>query len=83
MQWQRMHLGNDELRKQMALPTKPLPTRPDLEALLRQAAARGAMTPAELREQLISFAYGNCSIENPSITREMVERIHDEMYGKP
>lgn len=63
--------------------TKPLPTRPEFEALLKQTAARGPMTPAELRAQRISFAYGNCSIENPSITREMVERIHDEMYGKP
>jgi hypothetical protein len=67
----------------MALPAKSLPARPELEALLRQAAARGPMTPAELREQRISWAYGNCGIENPNITRDMVERVHDEIYGKP
>lgn len=31
-------------------------------------------TPAELRAQRISFAYGNVAIENPRVTREMVER---------
>lgn len=67
----------------MALPMKPLPPRPELEALLKAARDLPPMTPAQLREQRISFAYGNCAIENPNVTREMVERIHDEMYGKP
>lgn len=31
------------------------------------------MTPEQLAEQRISFAYGNCKIENDNITREMVE----------
>lgn len=31
-------------------------------------------TPAELRAQRVSFAFGNVAIENPRITRELVER---------
>lgn len=65
----------------MALPWKPLPPHPELEALLKATRDLPPMTPAQLRAQRVSFAYGNC--DNPSITREMVERIHDEMYGKP
>lgn len=64
-------------------PWKPLPPRPDLDALIKASIARGPMTPAEKRLQRISWAYGNCSLDNPNITREMVERAHDEMYGKP
>jgi hypothetical protein len=30
------------------------------------------MTPEELREQEIDFAFGNAGYENPKITREMV-----------
>lgn len=67
----------------MALPMKPLPPHPELEALLKATRDLPPMTPAEQRAQRISFAYGNCSIENPNITREMVERLHDKMYGKP
>lgn len=67
----------------MALPSKPIPPNPELERLLKWAAQQPPMTPAQLRAQRISWAYGNCAIENPRITREMIERIHDEMYGKP
>jgi len=67
----------------MALSSKPIPMNPKLKHLLRMALAAGPMTPAQLREQRISWTYGNCAIDNPSITREMVEHIHDEMYGKP
>lgn len=67
----------------MALPSKPIDTRSALLALLEQAKSLPPMTPAQLREQRISWAYGNCAIENPTITREMVERIHDEIYGSP
>lgn len=67
----------------MALLSKPIPMDPKLEHLLRAALVTSPMTPAQLREQRISFVYGNCAIDNRSITREMVERIHDEMYGKP
>lgn len=67
----------------MALPMKPLPPYPELERLLEWARNAPPMTAAEIRAQRISFAYGNCAIDNPDITKEMVERIHDEMYGKP
>jgi hypothetical protein len=61
--------------------SKPLPPNPRLAALLEAARNAPPMTASELREQRISWAYGNCALANPSITREMVERIHDEMYG--
>lgn len=67
----------------MALMSKPLPPNPEIERLLEWARNAPPMTPAELRAQRISFAYGNCAIENPRITKEMVTRIHDEMYGNP
>jgi hypothetical protein len=35
-------------------------------------ARKITMTPAQLREQRQSFAYGNTHIENDRITREMV-----------
>lgn len=35
-------------------------------------------TEAEKREQAISFAYGNASMSNPNITREMVAEIYDK-----
>jgi hypothetical protein len=35
-------------------------------------ARRITMTAAQLREQRLSFAYGNTHIENERITREMV-----------
>ncbi|MEK7151661.1 MAG: hypothetical protein AAB784_03045 [Patescibacteria group bacterium] len=40
------------------------------------------MTPEEIREQVISFAYGNAAIENPSVIREMFEREYDELVEK-
>jgi hypothetical protein len=36
-------------------------------------------TPEELEEFRRSFAYGNVSIHNPSITRADVDRVADEM----
>lgn len=39
------------------------------------------MTPEEIREQRISFAYGNALIENPKITRETIEEAHRKIYG--
>lgn len=41
----------------------------ELAELIRNARRA---TPAELRAQRVSFAYGNVAIENPRITREMV-----------
>lgn len=58
-------------------------SHPELDALLERARQLPPMTAGQLREQRISFAYGNVAIENPRITREMVERLHDETYGKP
>lgn len=40
------------------------------------------MTPEEKEEQRRSFAYGNTKIENPRITREMVDKAADEI-GAP
>lgn len=38
------------------------------------------MTSEEKRVQAISFAYGNTAIENPTITREMIEREYDRLH---
>jgi hypothetical protein len=43
----------------------------NLEELVVRAR-RITMTAAQLREQRLSFAYGNTHIENERITREMV-----------
>ncbi len=43
----------------------------NLEELVIRAG-KITMTPAQLREQRQSFAYGNTHIENERITREMV-----------
>lgn len=43
-------------------------------------------TPEEkeqmVREQSISFAYGNVALHNPDVTREMVEEVYDRRHGK-
>lgn len=67
----------------MALRIKPLPRNPNLAALLKAACNLPPMTPVQRRAQRISWAYGNCALDNSSITREMVERAYDEMYGNP
>lgn len=61
----------------------PLKDSPKIAELLRKAVARGPMTAAQIRAQCISWTYGNCGIENPNLTREMVADIYDKMYGKP
>ena len=45
---------------------------PELEKLLDKAR-RVQMTPEQAEEQRRSFAYGNTNIENPRITRKMVD----------
>jgi hypothetical protein len=45
----------------------------DLQELL-EAAKKIEMTAEEKDEQRRSFVFGNASIENPLITREMVDR---------
>lgn len=47
-------------------------SKPTLAELV-ELARNYVMTPEELHEQRISFAYGNVAIENPRVTREMVE----------
>ncbi|WP_105381905.1 hypothetical protein [Neorhizobium alkalisoli] len=49
---------------------------------LLDAARKVPQTPKELEIQRRSFAYGNTHFENGLITREMVDRIADEMVEK-
>jgi hypothetical protein len=56
-----------------------MPTR--LQQLLDEARNR-VMTPEEKEEQHRSSAYGNTKIENPRITREMVDKAAEEI-GPP
>lgn len=49
-----------------------------LEALIEKARMV-TMTEAQLREQRISFVYGNTHIENERITREMVIEADDKV----
>ena len=52
-----------------------------LEDLL-EAARKRVLSPQEKEEQRRSFAYGNTKIENPLITREMVDE-EAEALGAP
>lgn len=45
---------------------------PELQKLI-EATRHIEMTPEHLAEQRRSFAFGNCNIENPRVTREMIE----------
>jgi len=49
-----------------------------LQELLREAR-RNAPTPQDHEEQRRSFAYGNTKIENPRITRDMINKAADEL----
>ena len=52
-----------------------------LKALLE--GVRGyQMTPEEVREQAISFAYGNGHIEDVRITRDEIARAVDAVYAE-
>lgn len=55
-------------------------TDPKLIAALVEAAGR-TLTAREIWKQRVSFVYGNVGLENPFVTREMVERLATEMYG--
>lgn len=46
---------------------------------LIEAARKAPQTKSDLEVQRRSFAYGNTHFENNKITREMVNRIADEM----
>jgi hypothetical protein len=52
-----------------------------LEDLL-EAAKDAVLTQQEKEEQRRSFAYGNTKIENPRITREMIDQEAD-LLGPP
>jgi hypothetical protein len=49
---------------------------------LLEAAKKVVLTPEEKEQQRRSFAYGNTVIENPRITREMIDRAADAL-GSP
>jgi hypothetical protein len=51
----------------------------ELVDLLRKAAEQ-PMTPQMIWDQRVSFAYGQI-MENPQVTREMVERQATALYG--
>ena len=54
---------------------------PKLQAMI-EAARQVRMSPEERDEQRISFALGNTSYENPSITREVVVQAARLATGK-
>ncbi len=37
------------------------------------------MTPEEMEAQRRSFAFGNANIDNPNVTREMIDQAADEL----
>lgn len=53
---------------------KPAPKRPELEALLQEAKKKG-VSDEELREQRISFVYGNAPAGADRITKESARRV--------
>ncbi len=46
---------------------------------LLEAARKVQPTQSDIEVQRRSFAYGNTHFENANITREMVDRVADEM----
>jgi len=52
-----------------------------LEALIAKAQ-KVKMTDGQLREQRLSFVYGNTHIENAQITREMVAAADDKVMAE-
>lgn len=62
---------------------KPIPKRDNLDKLIKEAAeVFSKLSPEQkkevLRQQRISWVYGNLSLDNPDITREMVEKAAEE-----
>lgn len=58
------------------------PASTDLGALIEDSRDV-VMTPAQREEQRRSFAYGNVTIENPSVTREDIDRAAEAMKVAP
>ncbi len=54
---------------------------PTLEELIKHTKNH-QMTDKEKEEQRISFAFGNLAIENPLITREMIEHAALELKNE-
>lgn len=68
----------------MALPCAPLPSRPDLDQLVKDAMAKfNALSPEQQREhrraQRKSWVVGETMIEHPEMTREHAERLYDSI----
>jgi hypothetical protein len=58
---------------------KDKPITAELKQLLDWARSH-EMTPAEIYEQRISFAYGNLSVDSP-LTKDDVRREAERLYG--
>jgi len=58
------------------------PVDPELERLLELARNAPPMTSEEREAQRRSFAYGNCAIDNPTVTRKVVDRAADELVRR-
>lgn len=48
-----------------------------LRKLILSLQAKNALKPTDERAQRIDWAYGTAVIENPAVTKEMVERAAD------
>ena len=62
----------------MKLP--PSPTRPRLDRLLEEAG-KMQLTPQEIWDQRVSFAFGQMMDCSPEVTRDQVEARAVELYG--
>ena len=61
--------------------SKPCPRRPELEALLKAAIAKGPMTREEVEAQRRSWVIGNLMLDHPEWTREYAEQLYDRAIG--
>lgn len=57
----------------------------ELQARVALEAAASARAEVAIEEQRRSFAFGNVNLANPAVTRELVDRVADELArgGKP
>jgi hypothetical protein len=53
-------------------------TQHDLDALLERAR-QVRLTSADREKQRRSFAYGNANIENPNVTRQVVDEAAEKL----
>jgi hypothetical protein len=53
-------------------------TQQDLDELLERAR-HVRLTPADREKQRRSFAYGNANIENPDVTRQVVDKAAEKL----